>query len=260
MATTGLILAAHGSLTEPLVNQQVEALAGHIAGRGLLREVRCGFHLGTPSFSEVVDEMTADEIVVVPLMASDGYYATAVLPVALASAERFGEVPMRQTCAVGAHPRIPDIVSDRCRALMTRFDCEPNATSVMLIGHGTPRHRDSRHTTQRCADHLTRQGIAAEVLPAFLEDQPSVEEAMAATRHADVIVIPFMIGFGRHVTRDLARRLELGTDADTRLPVVARLRQHRIVLDAPVGVDPALVELIIDLALNPIAEESEVSP
>ncbi len=260
MTTTGLILAAHGSLVEPLVNRQVETLAANMADRGIFDEVRCGFHRGTPQFSEAVDQMTSDEIVVVPLMASDGYYATAVLPIALASAERFGEVPMRQTCAVGAHPRIPDIVSARCRSVMARCGCDPRATSVMLVGHGTLRHRDSSETTRRCADVLLRQALAAEVLPAFLEDQPRVEEAMPLVTQENVIVIPFMIGFGQHVTQDLARRLELGADAETRLPVATRLRRQRVVLDVPVGVDPALAELIIDLALNPTTEESEVTP
>ncbi len=258
MTKTGLILAAHGSTTEPIVNRQVETLVGQIAERGLFGAVRCAFHRGIPPFSEAVDQIDADEIVVVPLMASDGYYATAVLPAALASAERFGDVAIRQTHAVGAHPRIPEIVSTRCRAVMAQFNCEPQATTVLLVGHGTPRHRDSRETTRRCVEYLTSRGVAAEVLPAFIEDQPSIEAAMTHAAHPNVVVIPFMIGFGRHVTKDIARRIGLAAVEESQLPTVSQLSVsalsgRRVVLDKPVGVDPEIEALIIDLALHDVS-------
>jgi len=248
MKHTGLILAAHGSTAEPQVNRDVAALAGKIAERDLVAEVRCAFHKGTPQFGEAVDAMSADEIVVVPLMASDGYYATRVLPAALATAQRFGEVPIRQTHAVGAHPQIQTIAASRCRAVMTRFGCDPLATTVLLVGHGTPRHRDSCQTTQRCAEAFVRVGVASDVCAAFIEDQPSLEDALEGAAHADVVVIPFMIGFGRHVTQDVARRIGLGAVTEAELPIALPVREGRVILDVPVGVDPGIESLIIDLA------------
>jgi sirohydrochlorin cobaltochelatase len=89
MNTTALILAAHGSRHEPSVNDQVRTLAGVVAARGSFDEVAVAFHQGRPPFDSVLDELTAQEIVVVPLMTSEGYYSDVVLPRELAKNRRF---------------------------------------------------------------------------------------------------------------------------------------------------------------------------
>lgn len=248
MVRTGLILAAHGSSAEPEVNVQVAALARRIASRGDFDEVRCGFHLGTPRFADALDQMSATEVTVVPLMTSDGYYATSVLPEKLATANRFDDVTLRQTSAVGAHPRIPELVASRCRTVLSEFGCTPEASTVIVIGHGTPRHTQSRATTLRCAAALSQAHVAGAVLPAFLDDEPGIAETLSRVTHSDVVVIPFMIGYGRHVTRDIAGRLGMTSDVDAARACATRVQERRVILDRPIGVDPGIEAFVIELA------------
>ena len=63
----------------------------------------------------------------------------------------------------------------------------------------------------------------------------------------DVILLPFLSGAGLHVTRDLGRRA-VGAELRSDLPQEAEVGGRRIVLDRPVGEDPAIAELLVDLA------------
>ena len=79
------VLAAHGSGPGSEANALVRRLAESLRGRRLFDEVAVAFHQGEPGFDTVLDELAADEITVVPLFTSAGYYSDVVLPEALAA-------------------------------------------------------------------------------------------------------------------------------------------------------------------------------
>src|SRR5712691_3730987 len=94
MSGRALVLAAHA-----LVRRMAEALRG----RRLFDEVAVAFHQGEPGFDTVLDELTADEVTVVPFFTSAGHYSEVVVPQALARNRRFAEVRLRRSPPVGNH-------------------------------------------------------------------------------------------------------------------------------------------------------------
>lgn len=233
MSARTLIIAAHGSRREAAANAQVRRLAETVRARRLFDEVAVAFHQGEPGFEAVLDEVTGDEITVVPLFTSAGHYTETVLPDALRRNSRFGEVRLRQTPPVGTHEGIAPLVARRVTELLSRESLSRGEVSVLLIGHGTRRHAQSRAATLALAGVLERRRVADQIVPGFLDDEPSIEEALADARHPSVLVIPFLIGGGSHALADVPARTAAG---------------RRVIIDDAVGTLAGIDEIVIDLA------------
>ena len=79
-------------------------------------------------------------------------------------------------------------------------------TTLLLVGHGTRRHAASRDTTLRLAETLRRRRVAGEVVAGFIDDDPSLPEALASAPPGPVLVLPFLIGGGAHAAEDIPPR------------------------------------------------------
>ena len=237
-----LVLAAHGSRRDPAANALVRRLAEAVRARRLFDEVAVAFHQGEPKFESVLDEITADEVIVVPLLASAGHYADVVLPEALARNRRFPELRLRQTPPVGTHSGIAPLVARRVTELLRHDEIPRHLTSLAIVGHGTPRHQESRTSAVQLADTLRRRRVAGEVFAAFLDDDPPLD-ALLQTALPHLIVVPFLIGGGTHVSEDIPRLLR------KKLPVARhQSRNAELIIDEPIGTYPGIVEIIVDLA------------
>ncbi len=250
-----LVLAAHGSRRESGANALVRRLAESLRGRRLFEEVAVAFHHGEPGFGTVLDEIESDDVTVVPLFTSAGHYSDVVLPQALARNRRHAELRVRLTPAVGTHTSIGALVAGRLAELMHEHRIERGSASVALVGHGTRRHPESRTSTLRLADMLRRRRVAAEVLTAFLDDDPPVETLIQAAACPHLIVVPFLIGGGTHALEDLPRILRLSQESGVRSPErsgsFSRLPtpdSRPVYVDQAVGTYPGLVDIIVDLA------------
>jgi len=230
---TAILLAAHGARRDPAANARVRELAAGLRSRGAAEEVAVGFHQGEPGFSEALNSLSADRVLVLPLFTSAGYYTEEVLPAAIASG-RPGRL-VRQSAPLGTHPKLAALVAARIRTVAAAERLDLAEASVLLVGHGTPRNPRSRLATLHLAEALVSSGGAEEVGCGFLDDEPGIEKALASLRHPSVVVIPFLIGGGSHALEDLPRRLG---DAGGR----------RIVLDIPVGGYDGLQALLLEIA------------
>ena len=231
---TALVLAAHGSRRDPAANALVRRLAESLRGHRRYDEVAVAFHQGEPGFDTVLDELGADEVTVVPFFTSAGHYTEDVLPQALARNRRYAELRLRQTPPVGTHPGIGAMVARRVAELLRERQLERGSITLALVGHGTPRHAGSRDATLHLAELLRRRRVAGEVLAAFLDDDPPIEQLLDAAAQPHVVVVPFLIGGGSHVSEDLPRRLATG--------------DSRLIIDRAVGSYPGLVDIVLDLA------------
>ncbi len=240
--TRALVLAAHGSRRHPEANALARRIAEALRGRRLYHEVAVAFHQGEPRFDTVLDELEADEVTVVPLLTSAGHYSEVVLPEALSRNRRFSEIRLGQTPAVGTHPGIGPLVARRVGELMRDHCIERGSTTLALLGHGTPKHPESRSSTLQLADTLRRRRVAGEVLAAFIDDDPPVDTLLETATLSHIIVVPFMIG-GAHVSEDIPRLL-----AGRQSPVASQAHPPRVMVDQAVGTYPGLVDIIIDLA------------
>jgi len=230
-----LVLAAHGSRRELEANALVRRLAESLRGRRVFDEVAVAFHLGEPGFDSVLDEVSAEEITVVPLLTSAGHYNDIVLPDGLARNRRHAEVRLRQTPPVGTHAGIAPLVARRVTEVLRDSAAQREAVSLLIVGHGTPRHPESRASTLQLAETLHRRRVAGEVLAGFLDDDPTVEEALSHVRHRTVVVVPFLIGGGSHTLEDLPRLVDSRPDV-------------RVLVDHAVGAYAGLDEIVLDLA------------
>ena len=227
-----LVVAAHGS-TEPAVNDGIVQLAQRAGRRLGFDEAIAAFHRGDPTFARALDTLRSHDVVVVPLLQSEGYYCHRVLPAELAKNSRFAALRLRQTRAVGVHPALDEVLERRVSEL--RAEHRLQAPAVALVGHGTPRHRGSREAAEASAAELARRtGLVVRAF--FLDEDPPVDAIPDLAPGRDLIVLPLLIGAGRHATRDLAQRLG------------AQPAGGRVVVDRPLGLDPAIEEIVIELA------------
>jgi uroporphyrin-III C-methyltransferase len=238
-----LVLAAHGSRRDPAANALVRRLAQAVRVRRLFDEVAVAFHQGEPRFDSVLDELTGEEVTVVPLLTSTGHYTDVVLPEALARNRRHAGLRLRLTPPVGTHSGIAPLVARRVTALLRDVGIQRQSVSLAIVGHGTPRHPESRTAALSLADTLRRRRVAGEVLPAFIDDDPPLETLLERAALPHVVVVPFLIGGGTHVAEDIPRLLGLG---DSRLAM--RATRRSLTVDQAIGSYPELVEIIIDLA------------
>jgi uroporphyrin-III C-methyltransferase len=230
-----LVLAAHGSRREPSANAQVRRIAERLRARRIFDEVAAGFHQGEPGFDGVLDELRADEVTVVPVLTSGGHYTDVVLPEALARNRRYPDVRLRLTPPVGTHAGIAPLVARRVTELLREQMLAREEVSLVVVGHGTRRHPESRTSTVRLAETLRRRRAAVEVLASFLDDEPPVEETLSRASADTIVVVPFLIGGGAHALDDLPDLVAARTD-------------RRILVDHPVGGYAGLEEIILDLA------------
>jgi uroporphyrin-III C-methyltransferase len=239
-----LVLAAHGSRRDPAANALVRRYAEEIRRRRLFDEVAVAFHQGEPGFDTVLDELSADEVTVVPFMTSAGHYSETVLPAALARNRRYSEIRLRQTPPLGTHPGIAALVARRVTQLLRNEGLTRDAVSLVLVGHGTTRHPGSRTATLHLGETLELRRVAGQVLAGFIDDDPLVEQVLDRARPAVALVVPFLIGGGTHALSDLPQALGI---SDQSAPGTSE-SGSRVILDEAVGSYSGLVELVIDLA------------
>ena len=239
-----LVLAAHGSRRDPATNALLRRLAQAVRERRLFAEVAVAFHQGEPGFDTVLDELAEEAVTVVPVMTSAGHYADKVLPEALARNRRHPSVRLRITPPAGSHPGVAPLVARRVSELLREYTLSRAETAVLVAGHGTSRHPASRETALQLAETLRRRGVASETVAGFLDDEPSLADALAGVRSDAVVVIPFLIG-GGHAAKDVPRAIGLEPGA---LPLVGRTQRARVVVDQAVGTLPGIVDIIVDLA------------
>ena len=245
---TALVLAAHGSHDGSPANALVERHAAALAARGVADEVVTAFHLGEPSFSTVLDSLAAERVVVVPFFTSGGYFTAEVVPAALRQNRRYAEIAVAQSPPVGTHPLLSQIVARRVDALRAVWGRGVRHCTVMVVGHGTPRHAASRDATEALVRALAARRAEDQVLSAFLDDEPSIEAALQRSHSSLVVVVPFLIGGGGHALQDIPARLGVSVAPGTAWPIATQVGDRTIVLDVPLGVQPELVDLLADLA------------
>jgi len=78
--TEALLIAAHGSHLNPGSSRPAFDHADRIRARGAFAEVRETFWKEEPAFREALRTVASDEVYVVPLFVSEGYFTEQVIP------------------------------------------------------------------------------------------------------------------------------------------------------------------------------------
>lgn len=203
ISRVSLLIAAHGERTPGATNEGVRQIARDVAALGLVSEVATGFINGTPTIREALSALVAPGVIVYPLFASSGYFTRDRLVGLLDEANERGR-DVEVLPPLGLDPGLPELVLDRAAAVARARGFSPEASTLILLAHGSRRNSASREATEQVARAIERRANFTGVGIALLEERPHLEEAMASVPGPAVVVGMFS-GEGLHGARDAPR-------------------------------------------------------
>lgn len=205
--------------------------AGHaeaIRRLGRFDEVRVGCIKGSPDLAAALGGAPLP-VCIVPLLMAEGFIHDLML-------RRLAELPgvRRIAAPVGCHPGLTGLISRKAEAACREQGWAMRRTALLLIGHGTPRHRGSAEATRAEALRLAAAGRFAATAAAFLEEPPLPAEAVAGLPGEQVVAVGLFLDNGPHGDGDVREALA----------PVGRLVRYT----GAIGADPAFTPLILDQA------------
>jgi sirohydrochlorin cobaltochelatase len=209
-----LLIVGHGSTENPDSSTPYFEHAEEIRARGLFGEVHCCFWKEEPSMREVEYMIDAEEVYVVPDFISEGYFTQDVIPRELQlegpSTRRAGK-NWHYTLPVGVHRSMTGLLLQRAREVAP--DANPAETTLFIVGHGTGLNQNSTKAVRDQAELIKASGAGyAEVLDAYMEEQPFIAEWDKLAATPNVVVVPFFIADGLHSYQDIP--VLLGIEAE----------------------------------------------
>ncbi len=265
-----LILLGHGSTRNDGSEKPVFQHAAELRRRGLFAGVREAFWKQGPKIDAVLNSVRTRRTIIVPLFISEGYFTEEAIPEALGFKQtgqagwsrtlNRGGRELAYTPPVGVHPRMTEVLLHRATEVVAQHPFpnqpKPAETSLFIAGHGTERNAQSRLAIERQVELIRARNLFAEVQPCFMEESPRIADVSKIAIAKKLVVVPFFISDGLHVTEDIPillgepeavvqKRLAAGQPT-WRNPTG---RDGRLIWYAPaVGSDPGLAEVILELA------------
>jgi sirohydrochlorin ferrochelatase len=213
-----LLLVTHGIEGRPGV-AALHAEALRAQGQA---DVRVACIKGEPGLDEALDHARAP-ITVVPLLMADGF----IMRLLRDRLARRPGVALRRP--VGTDPRLAELVAARAMHACAERGWCPEATILLLIGHGTPQHPGSEAATRQHAAALRATASFAEVRTAYL-DQSSFLAETAAALDRPCVAVGLFVDEGPHGRDDVLAGLATATVPTT--------------YSGAIGTDPAILGLI----------------
>lgn len=246
MSRSALILAGHGSHVSANTAGIVWSAVDRLRHWGVADEITACFWKEAPPFSQVLDTVEADDIVIVPVFTARGYFTSEVIPTELDltsnTTVRDGK-RIHLTRPLGEHPHLGSVVERQLQAIIDQYDLAPEQTAAAIIGHGTSRNRQSRDTARHQAERIRDLHWLGEAVDVYLDDEPDIPSLYERTSAPYIIALPYFVADGSHVRHDIPRALGI---AD--LNSVNRVRDRSIYYGEPVGSDDSICQFILDLA------------
>ncbi len=251
---SALVIVGHGSTVNPDSSGPTFAHADEITRLGLFGEVHSVFWKEEPSLRQVLPLVERDDIYVVPNFISEGYFTRTVIPRELeltgALTERGGRT-IRYCEPAGSHPRMTDLLLKRAAEIAPGVS--PRETSLFIVGHGTDLNDNSAAAAKREVQAIAARGIFAEVLNAYMEEEPLISRWDELASQPNVIVVPFFISDGLHSFQDIP--VLLGIEPEI-TPAASqhglfrnnpyRLRGRTLFYASSIGTEPLFAEVILD--------------
>mgnify|MGYP000168040844 CR=1 FL=1 len=254
MTDQALIVAAHGSHRNPDSATPTYDHVDAIRERGCFDQVREAFWKEAPSFRDVIRTVDADEAYIVPLFVSEGYFVDQVLPreFALGVADVTGtahEPEIIYTDPVGTHPAMTEVVAERARRYLGD-DVAEDETALAVIGHGTERNPNSADAIYDHVGALRETTDFAEVGALFMDEEPYVDDVLAAFDAEDIAVVPLFIADGFHTQDEIPELLGITDDPRSGYPVPGHVEGRRVWYTSAVGTDPLMPEVLLERAAD----------
>ena len=225
--------------------------------RGIFREVHSCFWKEEPSMREVFRMVESNNIYVVPLFISEGYFTQTVIPRELELEGRMtvrGGKEIHYCDPVGSHPRMTEVLLHRAHEVAP--DVPSEATSLFIVGHGTDLNDNSAKAAKEQAARIRAMGNYAQVVSSYMEEAPLISEWHKISQQPNVVIVPFFISDGLHSFQDIPVLLGIGTESGPAASQGGVFRRNPYLLHgkklfyaSAIGTEPLIAEVILDQVL-----------
>jgi sirohydrochlorin cobaltochelatase len=271
-----LVVVAHGSHLNPDSSVPTHDHADTVRATGAFDEVRTGFWKEEPSLREVLRTVAADEVFVVPLFISEGYFTEQVIPRELRlegwDVSQWGSDGLEADTAtltaadtgqtvhycgpVGTHESMTDVIVRRAESVTADPDVG-EGFGLAVVGHGTERNENSAKAIEYHADRIRERDRFDEVRALFMDEEPAIEDVTDYFDSPDVVVVPLFVADGFHTQEDIPEDMGLTDDYRTGYEVPATVDGHRIWYSGAVGTEGLLAEVILERAADAGADVAD---
>ncbi|HYJ78322.1 MAG TPA: CbiX/SirB N-terminal domain-containing protein [Longimicrobiaceae bacterium] len=246
-----LVIIGHGSHLSADSSAPVYAHAAAIRATGAFDEVRECFWKEEPSLRQVLDLVESDDVYVVPLFISEGYFTEEVIPRELGLAgpapsvtEKSGRT-IRYCGPVGTHPSMPAMILRRAEETAGLGRDEARRAALVIVGHGTERNRNSSEVIYRVARQAEELGVFGRVRAGFLDQEPAVGDVLDGIEERRVVLVPFFVAEGWHTQETIPD--DLGLHRPTLSPVTEQ-GGRTVWYTPPVGTFPEVAAIVLQRA------------
>lgn len=239
-APPAVLLVGHGSSKQPGAIRTLERHAAVLAKRKAFADVRAAVLIGEPRPADVLQDLAAGSVVIVPMFMCAGRTLHEMLPRALAlpPGEEVAPLPsprhLRLCPPIGLQPGLATIIAARAAEAMADNGWPERQSRLVLVAHGTRSDPASRQATESQAGRIAASGRFAAVATAFLEEPPSLAELLPELPDP-VVIAGFFAAEGQHAGADIAAAL-------------APFAGRRIRYLGAIGADAGIADLIAELA------------
>jgi sirohydrochlorin ferrochelatase len=198
-----IVLAAHGDRGGGFTNSALFAHRHALDAAARFVSVSAGVLKGDPALEEalaVAQASGAGRILIYPFFMADGFFVRTRLSERVAAANLRGRWEILPP--LGVDPGLPPIILDQAVATAEAAGFAPAATTLLVAGHGSKLGPASADATRAAAATIAEAGVFHAVATAFLEEPPSVEDALRAVK-GPVVVSGFFSGEGMHAADDI---------------------------------------------------------
>ena len=261
-----LVILGHGTTLNDDSAAPVLQHAAELRRRKVFAEVRAAFWKQTPQIKNVLAEISAPRIFIVPFFISEGYFSTEIIPAELGFRfpDRLSLVTRHSSLfycrPVGSHDLMTEVILARAAKVVKQFPFprtpKPADITLFIAGHGTGRNANSRKAIERQAELIRAQNLYAGVHDIFMEEDPRIGDCYAIAQTRNIVVVPFFISDGLHATEDIPvllgepERLVKERHATGQPTWRNPTEKHgKLVWYAPsVGTEPLLADVILERA------------
>lgn len=227
-ASSALVVCAHGVRGDPGIAAQH---AASLRDRGLFAEVVACCLNGRPGLAETLARITAPRVYLVPHLMADGYTAGVIARrAAMAASVLPGELVLCPP--VGTNARLAGLLASRATATCLAQGRLPRETALLVVAHGTLRAAGSGVAATAIVRRIADTCAFATVTAAFLDQPPSIAEALDQAGPSACVAVGLFADRGAHGESDVPRLLAAARrDAE---------------YCGPIGLDATFADIIIE--------------
>jgi sirohydrochlorin cobaltochelatase len=273
-----LVIVGHGSHLNPGSSRPTFSHADAIRETGVFDEVREAFWKEEPSFREVLRTLESDEVYVVPLFISEGYFTEQVIPRELrlegwdvsewdsgdgVSADHATlkasdvEKTIHYCGPAGTHDSMSDVIVRRAESVTGDSEVG-EGFGLAIVGHGTERNENSAKAIHYHTDRIRESGRFDEVKALFMDEEPEVDDVTDFFESDDIVVVPLFIADGFHTQEDIPEDMGLTEDYRTGYDVPAEVDGHRVWYSGAVGTESLMADVLLERAAEAGADVRDV--